>query len=110
MILPGAYGAFNPTPKSIAYGIAKAAVHHLVKSLGEGTGLPESSIVIGLMPLVIDTPANRKMMPKADVTNWTSPFEISEKILEWIQGKSLPKSGSLVKIETIKGNTSYEYQ
>lgn len=35
----------------IGYGIAKAAVHHLVKDLAaKGSGLPDASKVIGLCP------------------------------------------------------------
>jgi dihydropteridine reductase len=51
----------------IGYGLAKAAVHQLVKSLAEPkSGLPEESTVLALLPITLDTPMNRKWMPKAD--------------------------------------------
>lgn len=94
----------------IAYGIAKSAVHHLVKSLGSGEGLPENSTVLGIAPLVLDTPMNRKWMPKDDPNNWTKTDELSEKFYEWTQGLCLPKSGSIIKITTKEGSTKYDLE
>jgi dihydropteridine reductase len=49
--LPGAAAAANATPGMIGYGMAKAAVHHLVKSLAEkSSGLPENSFVAAILP------------------------------------------------------------
>lgn len=51
----------------IGYGLAKAAVHQLVQSLAaEKSGMPEESTVVALLPITLDTPMNRKWMPKAD--------------------------------------------
>ena len=51
----------------IGYGMAKAAVHQLVKSLASsGSGLPTNSCVLGLLPITLDTPMNRKFMSGAD--------------------------------------------
>lgn len=36
LILTGASAALGPTPGMLGYGLAKAATHHLVKSLGGG--------------------------------------------------------------------------
>lgn len=56
----------------IGYGTAKASVNHLTKSLAapEG-GLPANSTVVAILPEVLDTPNNRKWMPKADTSSWT---------------------------------------
>jgi dihydropteridine reductase len=109
LILPGAYAAFQSTPKAIAYGVAKAAVHHLVKSLGSSdSGLPDKSVVVGILPITLDTPMNRKGMPNADFTNWTPTEELAQKIIDWSDGHETPKSGSFIKIETVKGKTSYD--
>ena len=57
----------------MGYGMAKAAVHQLTKSLGDKkSGLPENSVALALLPITLDTPMNRKWMPKADTTTWTS--------------------------------------
>jgi NAD(P)-dependent dehydrogenase (short-subunit alcohol dehydrogenase family) len=42
-----------------------------------GTGIRVNSI----LPRIIDTPANREAMPKADFATWTRPEEIAELIL-----------------------------
>jgi hypothetical protein len=71
---------------TLSYGMAKAAVHHLVGSaaaVGAGD-------VIGLVPEVcasgykrisherIDTLSNRAGMPNADFSNWTKPEIVRE--------------------------------
>lgn len=59
----------------IGYGMAKSAVHHLTKSLaGNDSGLPGNSICVAILPITLDTPMNRKWMPKADFSTWT-PLE-----------------------------------
>ena len=51
----------------MGYGMAKAAVHQLVKSLAtSGSGLPDTCCVAGILPVTLDTPMNRKFMPGAD--------------------------------------------
>lgn len=63
----------------IGYGMAKAAVHQLCKSLAaEGGGLPKDSTVLAILPVTLDTPMNRKWMPKADHSTWTPLEYISE--------------------------------
>ena len=51
-MLTGALAATKATPSMIGYGMAKAAVLHLVSSLasGEDSGLPKKSIVTAILP------------------------------------------------------------
>jgi dihydropteridine reductase len=59
----------------IGYGMAKAAVHQLTKSLAaENSGLPPNSLSVAIVPVTLDTPMNRKWMPNADFSTWT-PLE-----------------------------------
>ena len=59
----------------IGYGMAKAAIHQLTKSLGgDKSGLPANSAAVTLLPITLDTPMNRKWMSKADFSTWT-PLE-----------------------------------
>ena len=59
----------------LGYGMAKAAVHQLVRSLGaEESGLPPEVTTLAILPATLDTPMNRKFMPDADHTTWT-PLE-----------------------------------
>lgn len=65
----------------IGYGMAKAAVHQLTKSLAaEESGLPSGSLVASILPVTLDTPMNRKWMPKADTSTWT-PLEFISKLV-----------------------------
>lgn len=59
----------------IGYGMAKAAVHQLTKSLAtENSGLPANSLAVSILPVTLDTPMNRKWMADADKSSWT-PLE-----------------------------------
>lgn len=66
---------------SLNVGMAKAAVHQLTKSLAaEKSGLPEGSLVVSILPITLDTPMNRKWMPKADFSSWTPLDFIAEQV------------------------------
>ena len=68
LVLPGAKPCIGGTPGMMGYGMAKAAVHQLVKSCAaDGSGLPKDSCTLGLLPITLDTPMNRKFMPDADM-------------------------------------------
>lgn len=75
LTLTGANAALKGTSGMIGYGMAKAAVHQLAKSLSEnGSGLPDNSSVLTILPITLDTPMNRKWMPEAKFSTWT-PLE-----------------------------------
>jgi len=74
-----AFTGVNPETKKAAYGSAKAALIHLVKTLAlEGKEINLTANAIA--PYIIDTPANRKWMPgkDADYEKWMKPQEIGE--------------------------------
>lgn len=57
LTLTGAKAALDPTPGMIGYGLAKAAVHQLTKSLAASkSGLPNGSTVLAILPVTLDTP------------------------------------------------------
>jgi NAD(P)-dependent dehydrogenase (short-subunit alcohol dehydrogenase family) len=82
-----------------AYAASKAAAVAMIDCLAadlKGTGVRANSI----LPSIIDTPANRKAMPKADFAKWPKPEEIARVILflcsddaKLIQGASVPVYG-----------------
>lgn len=79
LALTGAKPALKGTPGMIGYGMAKAAVHQLTRSLAEdGSGLPNDALVVSILPVTLDTPMNRKWMPKADFTTWTPLTEVAK--------------------------------
>ncbi|XP_017787265.1 PREDICTED: dihydropteridine reductase [Nicrophorus vespilloides] len=107
LTLTGAKAALDPTPGMIGYGMAKAAVHHLVKSLAaENSGLPTDTTVTAILPITLDTPMNRKWMPNSDYTTWTPLEFIAEKFLEWTKNENRPANGSLCQLITKESNTN----
>jgi NAD(P)-dependent dehydrogenase (short-subunit alcohol dehydrogenase family) len=82
-----------------AYAASKAAAAAMIDCLAadlKGTGVRANSI----LPSIIDTPANRKAMPKADFAKWPKPEEIARVILflcgdeaKLIQGAAVPVYG-----------------
>lgn len=105
--LTGAKPALSGTPGMIGYGMAKAAVHQLTKSLSEkDSGLPEGSLAVCILPITLDTPMNRKWMPKADFTTWTPLTFVSEMLLNWTNDEKRPANGSLLQLVTKDSITS----
>jgi len=83
-----------------AYAASKAAAVALMDSLAadlHGTGIRVNSI----LPSIIDTPINRKAMPKADFNAWPKPEDIARVILflaseesKLIHGAAIPVYGN----------------
>jgi dihydropteridine reductase len=106
IVLTGAKAALGPTPGMIGYGLAKAAIHHLTKSLADDNGgLPEGAQAFSILPVTLDTPMNRKWMPKADTSSWTSLEFVVELFAKWIKGEERPPNGSLVQLITKNSKT-----
>ncbi len=120
----GATAALQPTPGILGYGLSKCAAHFFVQTLGAITGKSaqtkskrkesrrlrrhaenlDTMTVVGILPTMIDTPANRSANPKANFDQWTKPKDIAKEIGTWIETPPLrPHSGSLVKVTTPTG-------
>ncbi|XP_035214253.1 dihydropteridine reductase-like [Stegodyphus dumicola] len=111
LTLTGAKAALEGTPGMIGYGMAKAAVHHLVKSLASpNSGIPENAKTLAILPVTLDTPMNRKFMPKADFLSWTPLEFVAELLLNWATGKECPANGSLVQLITKNSVTELKDQ
>ena len=108
LLMTGSAAALNPTSFMVGYGLAKAGVHHLVRSAAaDPSKLPAGACVLGICPYTLDTPGNRAGMPDADYSSWTSLEYASEQILKWAENPDArPKSGSLVVWKTEKGSTT----
>ena len=50
------------------------------------------------MPSTIDTPANRKAMPKEDFSKWVRPERIAEQIVYLCSDAASDTSGALIPI------------
>ncbi|XP_055373200.1 dihydropteridine reductase [Condylostylus longicornis] len=107
LALTGANPALKGTPGMIGYGMAKAAVHQLTKSLaGNESGLPKDSVVVAILPITLDTPMNRKWMPEADYTSWTPLSYVADLLMSWTVNEKRPSNGSLIQLVTKNSNTT----
>jgi hypothetical protein len=92
----------------IGYGSSKSATHHYLQSLG---GDDSNMTSVGILPLMLDTAANRAMVGGDEGDGFGSnnnderysrlvkPIQIVNEIGEWIKNPHLrPHSGSLVKV------------
>lgn len=110
LVFTSAKASLSATSGMLGYGMAKSATNHLITSLASsGSGLPETCTVLGVLPVTLDTEANRSAMPKADFSTWTPLAVLAEKMCEWAKNKdNRPKSGSLVAVETDANGTTFK--
>ena len=104
----GASAALSPTPGMLGYGSAKSAAHHYLRSWGPEMREGNDVTAVGVLPLMLDTPANRAMLDddRGDrdgdddkYSKMVKPMHIANEIGEWIKHPRLrPHSGSLVKV------------
>lgn len=71
--------ALVPTGGMLAYSMAKAAVAALTSALAAEV-LKDGIFVNAVAPSIMDTPANRAAMPKADHSRWPSVDEVGASI------------------------------
>jgi NAD(P)-dependent dehydrogenase (short-subunit alcohol dehydrogenase family) len=84
IIAIGSRAAEDPGPNVGAYSASKAALVSLIKTVArenKDAGITANVI----LPGTIDTPANRKDMPGADVSQWVQPSSIASLIV-WLVG------------------------
>jgi NAD(P)-dependent dehydrogenase (short-subunit alcohol dehydrogenase family) len=87
----------HPATGMSAYAASKAGVNALVTTLAEelkGDGVRVNAV----LPSVIDTPANRKDMPHADMTKWVSPEDLAEVLYDLTLSKSKSITGALIPV------------
>jgi len=80
-----------------AYAAAKAAVAALTAALAEEIA-PDGILVNAVAPSIIDTPANRAAMPKADTSRWPSPDDLARTILFLASPDNTVTRGAIVPV------------
>jgi NAD(P)-dependent dehydrogenase (short-subunit alcohol dehydrogenase family) len=81
-----------------AYAVSKAAVSALTRVLAlenRDRGVRFNCV----MPGTIDTPDNRRAMPRADTSRWTSPQAIARVIVFLLSPDSMPVTGAVVPVD-----------
>ena len=89
--------ALMPTGGMIAYTTSKAAVSSITQCLAEevkGDGI----LVNAVVPSIMDTPANRAAMPKADFSRWPKVEEVARAILWLASADNTLTSGALAPV------------
>ena len=93
----GANAALKAGAGMGAYTASKSGLHRLTESLAEE--LKAAGITVNaVLPSVIDTPANRADMPKADFTTWVTPRALAEVILFLASDAGAPITGALLPV------------
>ncbi len=95
----GSFSAQRGTKDNAGYAMAKTAILRWTESLAaavKADGITANAI----LPSIIDTPENRRDMPKADPSRWVSPDEIASLVLflssaeaSGITGAAIPAVG-----------------
>lgn len=107
VVFTGANAARSATSGMIGYGITKAATHQLAQSLNQQLNSKTAdSTVVSILPITLDTPANRQSMPDGKFSTWTPVAEIGDKLVSWATSER-PTSGSLIVVETKDSKTTW---
>jgi NAD(P)-dependent dehydrogenase (short-subunit alcohol dehydrogenase family) len=97
IVCVGTRAALQPFPGAAGYISSKAAViafAHAVATEYKNDGVRCNAI----LPSVIDTPANRASMPKADHGKWVKPAEIAGVVAHLLSNDSSPTSGAAIPV------------
>jgi NAD(P)-dependent dehydrogenase (short-subunit alcohol dehydrogenase family) len=97
LLAVGSRPGLDPVAGLSAYAASKAGLHALIRTLAaenRDRGITANAV----LPSVIDTPANRSAMPKADTSKWVPPESIAA-LLVFLAGDAAQDiSGALVPI------------
>jgi NAD(P)-dependent dehydrogenase (short-subunit alcohol dehydrogenase family) len=80
-----------------AYCASKSAVLRLTESMA--AELLEKNITVNaVLPSTIDTPANRRAMPRADFSRWVAPDALADVIAFLVSDQARAISGAAVPV------------
>jgi NAD(P)-dependent dehydrogenase (short-subunit alcohol dehydrogenase family) len=97
IVCVGSRPAVRPVAGSVAYAASKLAVLKVVELVSEeyrDRGIRANAI----LPSIIDTPANRQAMPKADFDRWVKPEQIAAVLQFLISDDSAPINGAHIPV------------
>jgi NAD(P)-dependent dehydrogenase (short-subunit alcohol dehydrogenase family) len=97
IVCVGTRAALEPFSGAAGYAASKAAVLTFVKAVSVEY-LHDGVRCNAILPSVIDTPANRKAMPKADPDRWVKPSNLARVIAYLLSDESSPTSGASIPV------------
>ncbi|MET0274056.1 MAG: SDR family NAD(P)-dependent oxidoreductase [Phenylobacterium sp.] len=93
----GANGALKASAGMGPYAASKAGVHSLTEALAEELK-GDDVTVNAVLPSILDTPANRADMPKADFAKWVDPADLAAVILFLASEEAGAVTGALIPV------------
>lgn len=97
IVAVGSRAAVEPMANFAAYSSAKAALVTLVKTVAQE--VKDSGVTANIvLPSIIDTPANRAVMPKADFSKWVTPESIAHLVVWLASARAADVNGALIPI------------
>jgi NAD(P)-dependent dehydrogenase (short-subunit alcohol dehydrogenase family) len=80
-----------------AYAASKAGVERLTEALA--AELKDRNVTVNaVLPGIIDTPANRASMPKADVTRWVEPDAVADVVVFLVSDAARAVTGAAIRV------------
>jgi NAD(P)-dependent dehydrogenase (short-subunit alcohol dehydrogenase family) len=93
----GANSAVKAAAGVGAYAASKSGVHRLTESMADE--LKNRGVTVNaVLPSIIDTPANRADMPKAQFDHWVAPTDLAAVILFLASEESRAVTGALIPV------------
>jgi NAD(P)-dependent dehydrogenase (short-subunit alcohol dehydrogenase family) len=97
VVLTASQAAFQRKGVGFSYSASKLAVVHLVEMAA--TEVAGSGVTVNAVsPTIIDTPANRSAMPKADHDSWPTPAELAPAYLFLASPEAARVNGSILAV------------
>lgn len=87
----------QPAAGMSAYAASKGAINSFVTNLAVELK-PDGIRVNAILPSIIDTPANRRDMPKADTSQWIPREQLAEILYDLSLEKSASTTGALIPV------------
>ncbi len=93
----GSRAAIEPIAKSAAYNASKAALVALIRTLAkENTDAGITANIV--LPGTMDTPANRKAMPRANFSHWVRPAQIASLLVHLASDEAADINGAVIPV------------
>ena len=98
MVFVGAQAAVSAPANQAAYNASKAGLMTFARTLAQELR-PEGIRVNSIVPDIIDTPANRKSMPRSDPARWLTVDQVADVLLYLLSERSSGVTGAAITLQ-----------